>query len=99
MQLTFSLVNVLTLDKFHSAMKEGVTTSGEQSAPPEFISTHPSHDRRISQFDDWMPSATRTFEGDDFGDRCRRVRDDMAAARRLAAAQAAQREKVGGRTL
>lgn len=75
-------------------MKEGVTTSGVQTAPPEFVSTHPSHERRISQFDDWMPSATRTFEGDDFGDRCRRVRDEMSAARRLAATQAAQREKA-----
>lgn len=73
-------------------MKDGMTTNGEQRAPPEFISTHPSHDRRIAQFDDWMPSATKTFEGDDFGHRCQRVRDDMAAARRIAAVKAARQE-------
>jgi hypothetical protein len=50
-----------------SAMKEGTTTSGEH-LPPEFISTHPSHDRRISQFDEWLPLAMKSYERDDFGD-------------------------------
>jgi hypothetical protein len=72
-------------------MKDGTTTSGEH-IPPEFMSTHPSHDRRISQFDEWLPSAMKSFEGDDFGDNCRRVRDNMAQARTVAAIEAAQRE-------
>jgi predicted Zn-dependent protease len=30
--------------------------SGGQ-APPEFLSTHPSHDTRISDLNKWMPEA------------------------------------------
>jgi hypothetical protein len=79
------------LTLFFSAMKSGTTTSGEY-IPPEFISTHPSHDRRISQFDEWLPSAVKAFEGDDFGRSCEQVRTNMARARAIAAAEAAQRE-------
>lgn len=75
----------------YSAMKDGVTTGGEY-APPEFISTHPSHEHRIEKFDEWLPIATKAYEGDDLGEHCRRVRDDMATARRTANSQAVQRE-------
>ncbi len=30
---------------------------GGGQAPPEFMSTHPSHQTRIAQFEDWMPEA------------------------------------------
>jgi predicted Zn-dependent protease len=71
-------------------MKEGMTTDGVHT-PPEFISTHPSNDRRIAKFDEWLPSAMETFNGDDFGDKCRRVREDMAEARRRVAIDASSR--------
>lgn len=73
-------------------MKAGTTVSGEY-IPPEFISTHPSHDRRISQLDEWIPSAIKVFEGDDFGNRCHQVRKNMAQARAVAAAEASARER------
>jgi predicted Zn-dependent protease len=58
---------------------------------PEFLSTHPSHDTRISNFDNWLPDAMREFESD-LGDRCRHVRRDMALARQYAARSAALQE-------
>lgn len=75
-----------------AAMKEGAAGS---SSPPEFLSTHPSHETRISNFDNWMPDAMKVFEGDAFsdGDRCRHVRQQMKAARKKAADQATVREQ------
>jgi predicted Zn-dependent protease len=32
-------------------------TSGTGGQPPEFLSTHPSHERRISDLNAWMPEA------------------------------------------
>jgi predicted Zn-dependent protease len=62
-------------------MKEG--TKGQQQ-PPEFLSTHPSHDSRIQQMGDWLPETSRflTLDG---GERCERIRQEMAMARRIAA--------------
>lgn len=37
--------------------------SGGQS-PPEFMSTHPSHDTRISNLQKWMPEALKYYNGD-----------------------------------
>jgi len=37
--------------------------SGGQ-APPEFMSTHPSHDTRISNLQKWMPEALKYYKGD-----------------------------------
>ncbi len=73
------------------AMKSGTTISGERN-PPEFISTHPSHERRIAQMDELLPLAIRTFERDDFGQSCQEVRKMMAKARALAAVEASRRE-------
>jgi predicted Zn-dependent protease len=53
---------------------------GTRGAPPEFMSTHPSHDTRIQNFDQWIPDAMKTYDSD-MGDRCRQVREDMAQAR------------------
>jgi len=38
------------------------TAGGEQ--PPEFLSTHPSHDRRIEELEFWMVHAMREFRRD-----------------------------------
>jgi predicted Zn-dependent protease len=69
-------------------MKAGMEGKGGVSTGPEFLSTHPSHDTRISNFDNWLPDAMREFKSD-FGDRCRNVRRDMALARQEAARSAA----------
>ena len=31
--------------------------AGSGKSPPEFLSTHPSHETRIKQLEDWMPKA------------------------------------------
>ncbi len=36
--------------------------SGGGGAPAEFMSTHPSHDTRISQFGEWMPEAVEIYQ-------------------------------------
>jgi metalloendopeptidase OMA1, mitochondrial len=61
------------------AMKQSETTGG----PPEFLSTHPSNDTRIGQFDSWILDANAAV---DQPDRCHAIRGQMAAARRQAAA-------------
>jgi predicted Zn-dependent protease len=38
------------------------TESGGQ-APPEFLSTHPSHDTRINDLKGWMPEAMKYYKG------------------------------------
>lgn len=74
-----------------AAMQEQANSS-KSISPPEFLSTHPSHTHRISNFDKWMPDAMNTFEAD-LGSKCRHVRREMAEARKSAALQAAQREQ------
>ena len=61
--------------------------------PPEFISTHPSYDTRLTNFDDWMPEAMSKFNADG-GLKCHRVRRDMKAARKLAVEMAVRRERI-----
>jgi predicted Zn-dependent protease len=34
-----------------------------RSAPPEFLSTHPSHGTRIRQIEQWMPEALQHYQG------------------------------------
>jgi metalloendopeptidase OMA1, mitochondrial len=80
-----------------AAMKADADAPGRHSggaskhAPPEFLSTHPSHDSRISNFDAWLPEAMSRFEGD-YGGRCATARRAMAQAR----ADAAMRHDLGG---
>ena len=79
-----------------AAMKEGMSSSGGGGggkSPPEFLSTHPSHESRISNFDKWLPEAMKIFEGE-YGDRCRKVREQMSMARQAAAKDARFREQV-----
>jgi len=33
------------------------------SGTPEFLSTHPSHGTRVKQLREWMPAATRLYDG------------------------------------
>ena len=60
-------------------MKEG--TKGQ---PPEFLSTHPSHDSRIKQMGDWLPETRRILHTDG-GMKCQGIREEMALARQIAA--------------
>jgi predicted Zn-dependent protease len=72
------------------AMKDGVDADGH--GPPEFLSTHPSHDRRITKFNDYMPDALTVYRGID-GNRCTNIRQAMHEARQIAARQAQVREE------
>lgn len=78
-------------------MKAGDATSGSggnattTASPPEFASTHPSYDTRLSKFDDWMPDALSQFNADG-GYKCRQIRKEMKKARVLAAQDAVRRE-------
>jgi metalloendopeptidase OMA1, mitochondrial len=65
-----------------AALKSG--ESGK-SQPPEFLSTHPSHDTRMEKFDDWTPKAMERYTID----RCGEIREQMRRARQLAAIKAA----------
>lgn len=71
------------------AMKEGNST---MSTPPEFISTHPSYDTRLSNFDKWLPEALDKYN-EDGGYKCQRIRNEMKLARKHAAALASRREE------
>lgn len=68
------------------AMKDG-----SRGAPPQFLSTHPSHDTRISTFDDYMSDAVAVY-GSDGGMRCQQVREEMAKERYMAAKGLVRRE-------
>ena len=57
---------------------------GSRPTPPEWISTHPGYETRLSQLDRWMPDALGRFELDG-GSRCRSIREEMKRARRFAA--------------
>jgi predicted Zn-dependent protease len=72
------------------AMKEA-TKAGQQ--PPEFLSTHPSHESRIVQFDQWLPDAMKTFRRDT--GECQRLRQEMQEARQMAALQAKSHQQRG----
>jgi predicted Zn-dependent protease len=65
--------------------------SSNQANPPEFLSTHPSHDSRLDQMDDWLPAARRILERGG-GDTCRHMQQDIEQARQIAAQRAAERE-------
>jgi predicted Zn-dependent protease len=72
------------------AASPGGAKGGAPKEPPEFLSTHPSHESRIGAFASYMPDAMKIYRGPDgSGDRCRSVRRDMERARLLAAGPAA----------
>jgi len=67
------------------ASEDGRNGSASSSLqPPEFISTHPGYDTRLTLFDMWMPEALERFNKDG-GNKCRAIRGEMKRARRLAA--------------
>lgn len=74
-----------------SAMKG--EEQSQSAAPPEFLSTHPSHGSRIANFDKWTPQAMAKYQAGN-GERCRVVREQMTMARKVAAAEAARREPL-----
>lgn len=68
------------------ALKSGESeeSSGVAAAPPEFLSTHPSHDSRITNLDTKLiPQAMTIFQADN-GDRCHEMREKMSMARKAA---------------
>jgi predicted Zn-dependent protease len=69
------------------AMKDQESKTGQP--PPEFLSTHPSHESRIVQFDQWLPEVMKTFRRDT--GECQRLRQEMQEARQMAALQQASR--------
>lgn len=69
--------------------------NGGRTPPPEFISTHPGYDTRLSLFDGWMPDALDRFNRDG-GNQCRAIREEMKRARRLAAEMHDGREGRSG---
>ena len=69
-----------------SRMKEDAENGngGTSTPPPEFISTHPGYDTRLTFFDQWMGDALSRFNKDG-GNKCRAIREEMKRARRMAA--------------
>lgn len=63
---------------------------GSKLQPPEFLSTHPSHDSRMEKMDGWLPETRRIFQQ---GGRCETMRQEMVVARQMAAQQAVLREQ------
>ena len=72
-------------------LDEGNARSGGLT-PPEFLSTHPSHDSRLGKMDDWIPEARKEMDREG-GEPCKRIRRDIEVARRIAAQRAAERER------
>ncbi|CAJ1954381.1 unnamed protein product [Cylindrotheca closterium] len=61
------------------------------SRPPEFMSTHPSHDSRIDSMHGWLQETNPIYNRED-GTVCRKMREDIAQSRRIAAQRHAARE-------
>jgi len=82
---------------FEAMKVEHDSGGGGDSRPAEFVSTHPSYDTRISNFDMWMNDAMSKFRMDE-GMKCGKVRKDMMIARQHAANITTMREKrvMGG---
>ena len=72
-------------------LDEGTAARGGLT-PPEFLSTHPSHDSRLVKMDDWIPEARKEMDRDG-GEPCKRIRREIEVARRIAAQRAAERER------
>jgi len=78
---------------FQNMTKNSNGTSNVNVEPPEFLSTHPAHESRIEHLDQWLPSATKIYQGEHYygngsmqqQHRCHVVRQQMKEARRIAA--------------
>jgi len=73
------------LQEHMNSVGAGGGGGGGGQQPPEWLSTHPSHESRIANFDLWLPKAMSIYETDN-GYKCRKIRHDMELARRYAAA-------------
>ena len=72
--------NPKSAKRVFAAMK--ASTKEGSGQPPEFISTHPSYDTRLTNFDDWLPQAMEKINADG-GYKCQRIRNEMKKARLL----------------
>eukprot|EP00980_Cylindrotheca_fusiformis_P009088 scaffold1965_cov110-Cylindrotheca_fusiformis.AAC.11 len=61
------------------------------AAPPEFLSTHPSHESRIQHMEEWLPETRAIFRREE-GYACRKMRNEMATARMIAEQRHRDRE-------
>lgn len=60
--------------------------------PPEFISTHPNYDSRLTNFKKWMPDAMEIYNADN-GLKCKHLRHEMSLDRKKAAQVAWEKER------
>lgn len=67
-----------------SRMRDDGGKRSATATPPEWISTHPGYDTRLSYFDQWMPDAMDRYNMDG-GNKCRAIREEMKRARKVAA--------------
>eukprot|EP00578_Thalassiosira_sp_NH16_P007840 CAMPEP_0181122386 /NCGR_PEP_ID=MMETSP1071-20121207/25282_1 /TAXON_ID=35127 /ORGANISM="Thalassiosira sp., Strain NH16" /LENGTH=263 /DNA_ID=CAMNT_0023207345 /DNA_START=405 /DNA_END=1196 /DNA_ORIENTATION=- len=77
-----------------SRMKQDAESGNGGAPPPEFLSTHPGYDTRLTFFDQWMGDALARFN-EDSGNKCRAIREEMKRARRMAAKDHDRREGRG----
>jgi predicted Zn-dependent protease len=68
---------------------QAVDTSS--AGPPEFLSTHPSHESRIQHMEGWL-AETRTIFQREEGYTCRHIRSEMEVARTIAVQRHKERE-------
>jgi len=68
---------------------------------PEFLSTHPSHTRRVEKMDSWIPEVLQHARQVDanYDERCMLVRERMAQARQQAAIEVTARERARYRSM
>lgn len=79
---------------FFQKMKHEKAHSGHRTSPPEFLSTHPSHDSRIESMEGWLSETNPIFNREE-GTTCRKMREDMAQARKIAAQKHLVKEQQG----
>lgn len=73
------------LHRVFSRMKEA---EHHHSSPPQVLSTHPSHESRLTQMEKLLPDANRVWRREDEGATCRHLRQEMAWARQVAVQRA-----------
>jgi len=78
---------------FFQKMKQEEASQRFSSSPPEFLSTHPSHDSRIESMQGWLSETNPIYNRED-GTACRKLREDMGRARKIAAQRHMAREQL-----
>ncbi|KAL3940087.1 MAG: hypothetical protein SGBAC_005297 [Bacillariaceae sp.] len=77
---------------FFQKMKQEEQSQRFRSSPPEFLSTHPSHDSRIDSMQGWLKETNPIYNREG-GIACRKMRKDMTQARKIAAQRHVAREQ------